>query len=96
MKHTSTFKPALIAISITAALNSGSVVAQDTPDDEQVEIIQVSGIRGSLMRAQAVKMDNDSIVEAISAEDVFPRTKISLRRVLGIWAVERLNAALGF
>ena len=51
MKHTSTFKPALIAISITAALNSGSVVAQDTPDDEQVEIIQVSGIRGSLMRA---------------------------------------------
>ena len=70
MKHTSTFKPALIAISITAALNSGSVVAQDTPDDEQVEIIQVSGIRGSLMRAQAVKMDNDSIVEAISAEDI--------------------------
>ena len=73
MKHTSTFKPALIAISITAALNSGSVVAQDTPDDEQVEIIQVSGIRGSLMRAQAVKMDNDSIVEAISAEDIGKR-----------------------
>ena len=88
MKHTSTFKPALIAISITAALNSGSVVAQDTPDDEQVEIIQVSGIRGSLMRAQAVKMDNDSIVEAISAEDIgkLPDSSIaeSLARLPGL------------
>ena len=88
MKHTSTFKPALIAISITAALNCGSVVAQDTPDDEQVEIIQVSGIRGSLMRAQAVKMDNDSIVEAISAEDIgkLPDSSIaeSLARLPGL------------
>ena len=73
MKHTSTFKPALIAISMTAALNSGLVVAHDTPDDEQVVIIQVSGIRGSLMRAQAVKMDNDFIVEAISAEGIGKR-----------------------
>jgi len=88
MKHTGTFKPALIAISITAALHSGAVTAQEATDDEQVEVIQVSGIRGSLMRAQAVKMDNDSIVEALSAEDIgkLPDASIaeSLARLPGL------------
>ncbi|WP_394221233.1 TonB-dependent receptor [Alteromonas gracilis] len=88
MKHTGTFKPALIAISITAALHSGAVTAQESTDDEQVEVIQVSGIRGSLMRAQAVKMDNDSIVEALSAEDIgkLPDASIaeSLARLPGL------------
>ncbi|TKB03456.1 TonB-dependent receptor [Alteromonas portus] len=88
MKHTHTFKPALIAISITAALNSATLRAQDTPDDKQLEIIQVSGIRGSLIRAQAVKMDNESIVEAISAEDIgkLPDSSIaeSLARLPGL------------
>lgn len=62
MKHTGKFKPAVIALSITAALHGHVALAQETPDEDNLEVIQVSGIRGSLMRAQAVKMDNDSIV----------------------------------
>ena len=88
MMHSDTFKPALIALSITAALHSGAVSAQETSEDAEVEVIQVSGIRGSLMRAQAVKMDNDSIVEAISAEDIgkLPDSSIaeSLARLPGL------------
>lgn len=88
MTHSDTFKPALIALSITAALHSGAVSAQETSEDAEVEVIQVSGIRGSLMRAQAVKMDNDSIVEAISAEDIgkLPDSSIaeSLARLPGL------------
>ncbi|MDP5129913.1 MAG: TonB-dependent receptor, partial [Paraglaciecola sp.] len=48
----------------------------------------VSGIRGSLIRAQAVKQDNTSIVEALSAEDIgkLPDSSIaeSLSRLPGL------------
>ena len=88
MKHTNTFKPALITLSISIALHGASAIAQEATDESQVEVIQVSGIRGSLIRAQAVKMDNDSIVEAISAEDIgkLPDSSIaeSLARLPGV------------
>ncbi|MHC6646273.1 TonB-dependent receptor [Alteromonas sp. HB246098] len=88
MKHTNTFKPALITLSISIALHGASAIAQEATVESQVEVIQVSGIRGSLIRAQAVKMDNDSIVEAISAEDIgkLPDSSIaeSLARLPGV------------
>ncbi len=75
-------------MSIAAALNGSIAYAQETPDEDNLEVIQVSGIRGSLMRAQAVKMDNDSIVEALSAEDIgkLPDSSIaeSLARLPGL------------
>ncbi len=45
-----------------------SEAASDEEEDEQVVV--VTGIRGSLARSQAIKMDSFSIVEAISAEDI--------------------------
>ncbi|GAC31929.1 TonB-dependent receptor [Paraglaciecola polaris] len=95
------FKPSLIKV---ALISSGfafglspMAFAQETPADapsDDTEVIQVTGIRGSLMRAQAIKMDNTSIVEAISAEDIgkLPDTSVaeSLARLPGL-AGERRN-----
>lgn len=86
------FKPALLSVAISSALLSGQGIAQEAADD--VEVIAVSGIRGSLIRAQAVKMDSSSIVEAISAEDIgkLPDSSIaeSLARLPGL-AGERVG-----
>ena len=71
------FKPNLIK----AALISGGMAFGGTPafaqdantdavDEANLEVIQVSGIRGSLQRAQAIKMDNTSIVEALSRQKI--------------------------
>jgi iron complex outermembrane receptor protein len=91
------FKPNLIkAALITSGFAVGMtpVLAQEVAQDENLEVIQVSGIRGSLMRAQALKMDNTSIVEVLSAEDIgkLPDTSVaeSLARLPGI-AGERRN-----
>lgn len=93
------FKPNLIQMAMIAtglSLTSVPVFAQsdDTQAEDNVEVIQVSGIRGSLQRAQAIKMDSTSIVEALSAEDIgkLPDTSIaeSLSRLPGL-AGERRN-----
>ena len=87
MKHTHLFKPALLSLAVSAAMFSSLSMAQDAAEGD-VEVISVSGIRGSLIRAQAVKMDNSSIVEAISAEDIgkLPDSSIaeSLARLPGM------------
>ncbi len=95
------FKPNLIKaalISSGVAFGAMPALAQDADneqvDESMVEVIQVSGIRGSLQRAQAIKMDNTSIVEALSAEDIgkLPDTSIaeSLARLPGV-SGERRN-----
>lgn len=88
------FKPNLIKAALLSsgfAFTSGHALAQqEAPAAEEAdyEVIQVSGIRGSLQRAQAIKMDNTSIVEALSAEDIgkLPDTSIaeSLARLPGL------------
>jgi iron complex outermembrane receptor protein len=87
MKHTQLFKPAILSLAVSAAMFSGLSIAQDTAEAD-VEVISVTGIRGSLIRAQAVKMENSSIVEAISAEDIgkLPDSSIaeSLARLPGL------------
>lgn len=95
------FKPSLIKLALISsglAFASVPAVAQEQnsaqPDDDTIEVIQVSGIRSSLQRAQAIKMDSSSIVEALSAEDIgkLPDTSIaeSLARLPGL-AGERRN-----
>ncbi|QJR81942.1 TonB-dependent receptor [Alteromonas pelagimontana] len=95
------FKPALLSLAVGSAMYSTSSFSQEanteTSNDAEaqgIEVIAVSGIRGSLMRSQAVKMDNSSIVEAISAEDIgkLPDSSIaeSLARLPGL-AGERVG-----
>ena len=96
---TKLFKPALLSIAVSTAIWSGQSVAQEQAAAKDaakndVEVIQVRGIRGSLIRSQAEKMDNSSIVEAISAEDIgkLPDSSIaeSLSRLPGL-AGERVG-----
>ncbi len=91
------FKPSLLtlALATTGLMSYQSVAAEnDGANTEVEEVIQVRGIRGSLMRAQAVKMDSTSVVEVISAEDIgkLPDSSIaeSLSRLPGL-AGERRN-----
>ncbi|MBN7819552.1 TonB-dependent receptor [Bowmanella yangjiangensis] len=96
-----TFKPNLI----TMALLSGGLTLMSLPAmaqqanaeqsaEENVEVIKVSGIRASLQRSQALKMDNTSLVEVITAEDIgkLPDSSIaeSIARLPGL-AAQRLD-----
>ncbi len=82
----------LCAFSLPVMAQQANTANQDA--EPSVEVIEVSGIRGSLQRAQAIKMDNSSIVEALSAEDIgkLPDTSIaeSLSRLPGL-SGERRN-----
>jgi iron complex outermembrane receptor protein len=95
------FTPNLIKLALISSgfAFSASALSQDVQeaageDKVELEIIQVSGVRGSLIRAQAIKQDNTSFVEALSAEDIgkLPDTSIaeSLARLPGL-AGERRN-----
>lgn len=87
------FNKNILALSVATAFAGMPALAQDT-GAEDTEVIQVTGIRGALQRAQAIKMDETSIVEALSAEDIgkLPDTSVaeSLARLPGL-AGERRN-----
>ena len=101
------FKPS----KLTLALLSSGLMALSTPTfaeeaqaakknaEEEIEIIQVTGIRGSLQRAQAIKMSSNSIVEVLSAEDIgkLPDTSIaeSLARLPGVTGERRNGRTSG-
>lgn len=85
------FKPSLLTLALATSglISANSYAAEnDGAENEVAEVIQVRGIRGSLMRAQAVKMDSTSVVEVISAEDIgkLPDSSIaeSLSRLPGL------------
>ncbi|GGP84423.1 TonB-dependent receptor [Shewanella ulleungensis] len=93
------FKPSLLTLALAAAGASMSAYAADDVKttetaDENIEVIQVTGIRRSLQESQSLKMSSSSIVEAISAEDIgkLPDVSIaeSLARLPGI-AAQRLD-----
>ncbi|GGP40395.1 TonB-dependent receptor [Shewanella algicola] len=93
------FKPSLLTLALAAAGASMSAYAADDVQtteaaEENIEVIQVTGIRRSLQESQSLKMSSSSIVEAISAEDIgkLPDVSIaeSLARLPGI-AAQRLD-----
>lgn len=95
------FKPSLLTLALVAAGASMYSYAADDSSaqstaakDENIEVIQVTGIRRSLQESQSLKMSSSSIVEAISAEDIgkLPDVSIaeSLARLPGVSA-QRLD-----
>ncbi|UAL42024.1 TonB-dependent receptor [Shewanella inventionis] len=93
------FKPSLLTLALAAAGASISAYAADDVNttetaEENIEVIQVTGIRRSLQESQSLKMSSSSIVEAISAEDIgkLPDVSIaeSLARLPGVSA-QRLD-----
>ena len=95
MKHL-TFSKKHLAVCISAIISSGfsqQVFAAEeeaalTEKEENIEVITVSGIRGSLVRSMNIKRDMSGVVDAISAEEMgkFPDTNLaeSLQRITGI------------
>ncbi|WP_273021625.1 TonB-dependent receptor [Rheinheimera sp.] len=94
-----TFTKSRLATAIALLMASSLVQAQDTnaadsSASEDIEVIQISGIRGSLIRSMDVKRDASGVVDAISAEEMgkFPDTNLaeSLQRITGV-SVSRSN-----
>jgi iron complex outermembrane receptor protein len=94
------FKPSLIkAALITSGFSFGisSALAQESSEattESDIEVIQVSGLRGSIIESINTKRFSSSVVEAITAEDIgkLPDSSIaeSIARLPGLTA-QRLD-----
>ncbi|MAD54595.1 TonB-dependent receptor [Idiomarina sp. UBA3162] len=98
MKKPMTFSISPVATAVSLVLTAGlafPVYAQDQGQDneekakeESIEVINVSGIRGSLARSTDFKRQSSGVVDAISAEEMgkFPDTNLaeSLQRITGV------------
>jgi TonB-dependent receptor len=79
----------VLTASITLALSTPAL-AQETPEPSQkdVELITVTGVRGSLLKSLNQKRFANKVVDVITAEDIgkFPETNLSeaLQRVPGV------------
>ncbi len=86
------FRRTLMATAIASSMLgvSGIALAQDN----NVEEVVVTGIKGSLQRAMDVKRDAKGVVDSIAAEDIgkFPDTNLaeSLQRISGV-SIDRQN-----
>jgi TonB-dependent receptor len=86
------------SISLCLATTLMPAMAQETTAkakaDSEIEVIQIKGIRGSLIRSMDVKREANGVVDSISAEDMgkFPDTNLaeSLQRITGV-SVSRSN-----
>ena len=78
----------LLGMAIAAALSSGTVLAQEAADNDNIEVIQVRGLLGSMARSLEDKKLADNISDSISAEDLgkFPDQNVaeSLQRITGV------------
>lgn len=89
------FTKSKISAAVTGAIYTvvaAQAVAQQGP--EEVEQIEVRGVRGSLSQSMNVKRQSSGVVDAISAEDMgkFPDTNLaeSLQRITGV-SINRVN-----
>ncbi|QJR80659.1 TonB-dependent receptor [Alteromonas pelagimontana] len=95
---TSTFNKSRLATSLSLILGSMVMTplsAQElSNDNDAVEVINVTGIRGSMIKSMDVKRSSSGIVDAINAEDIgkFPDTNLaeSLQRITGV-SINRAN-----
>ncbi len=83
---------ASLSIILGASIMAPIASAQEATDD--TEIIEVTGIRGSMIKSMDIKRSSSGIVDAINAEEIgkFPDTNLaeSLQRITGI-SIERSN-----
>lgn len=94
------FKYSIIASAIMGLTTSVVARAAEetpvTPENEEVEVIEVTGQRGNLQSAQSMKMNADTVMDAISAEDMgsMPDRSVleAISRIPGV-AIERFAAA---
>ncbi|MDC2888798.1 hypothetical protein [Psychrosphaera algicola] len=67
--------------------------------EDEIEVIEVTGLRSSLLRASELKRSANSVIDVISAEDVgnFPDENVveSLQRVTGVQVLFGENGSAG-
>ena len=98
--NTFNFKKSQLAASVSLIIAASTLNIAYAAQEQQntantdVEIIEVKGIRGSLIRSMDMKRDSSGVVDAISAEEMgkFPDTNLaeSLQRITGV-SVSRAN-----
>ena len=71
-----------IAASLSVILGAGlaaPIYAQESAEStDNIEVIQVSGIRSSVQESMGIKRDSAGVVDAISAEDIGKLAKLYL------------------
>ena len=88
------FRISPVTIGCTLLIAAAGATAQQAQQPQQLETVTVTGIRKGIEAAISVKRNSDSIVEAISAEDIgkLPDSSIaeSIARLPGLTA-QRVN-----
>lgn len=90
------FTKTRVATSLSLILGATTLpaVSAETEQEADVEVIEVTGIRGSLVKSMDIKRSSSGVVDAISAEDMgkFPDTNLaeSLQRITGV-SIDRDN-----
>ncbi len=91
-----TFNKTKLATSLSLILGASVVLPTYAAesDEQEIEVIEVRGIRGSLVKAMDIKRNSKGVVDAINAEDMgkFPDTNLaeSLQRITGV-SIDRDN-----
>ena len=95
--NNSHFKKTQLAKSLSLILGVTAIApafAAEEVNKEVVEVIEVTGIRSSMIKSMDIKRSSSGIVDAINAEDIgkFPDSNLaeSLQRITGI-SIERSN-----
>lgn len=88
------FKLTQVTSAVLLAIASQGLFAQENqPSNDSIEVIEVSGIRGSLNKALNIKRQSMNLVDAIVAEDIgkFPDNNVveALQRVSGVQVTDR-------
>ncbi|MCM2679985.1 TonB-dependent receptor [Echinimonas agarilytica] len=93
-KLNSVYMAILVATGSASMAHAAEETQQNNLQKEEVEVIQVSGIRGSLTKSADIKRSSAGVVDAISAEDIgkFPDSNLaeSLQRIPGV-SIDRAN-----
>ena len=94
-QHATWHRAAVFAAAIAFALPGAQFALAEGEDDEElIEEVVVTGIRGSLRQSLDMKRDADNVMDALVAEDIgkFPDQNLaeSLQRVSGV-AIDRMR-----
>jgi len=98
MKCNQFMRPKILSLAIASILSSTSynLMAEDTISNvvDETEVIEIKGIRSSVIKAVDIKRNASGVVDAISSEDIgkFPDTNLaeSLQRISGV-SIDRKN-----
>ncbi|RJE77134.1 TonB-dependent receptor [Pseudoalteromonas sp. MSK9-3] len=91
---TKQFNKSVLATSLSLILGGNLVSLANAAEEEKIEVIEVTGIKGSLIKSMDVKRSATGVVDAITAEDIgkFPDANLaeSLQRITGV-SIDRSN-----